>query len=327
MRKQGRPSGPQRERGAETESEAQPQQAAREPARHRGAARAGGERERHQHGQRIQVARVARRAQYREHDRARHKRQHDARVALAQAAPSAPRRERQRRQREPRQDLQVHPVIVLGPEIGASGIAPEVVDEQPLVEEFRRALIERPWPEHRPWREGERRDPERARVTARAPCRRSGERERRETEHAGPDQAFRHEGDAGTRAERDTAQGRPLRVQGKAVNGERDAGHQRVVGDQKMRGVEIADAAHEDEQRGERLAAAVEGACAQPDESKRQRRVEARGKARGIVQRKKSGEEPGEKSRRDEKERRLLHERLAGKRRHDPVARVQDVEH
>src|SRR5207245_5567001 len=94
----------------------------------------------------------------------------------------------------------------------------------------------------------------------------------------------------------------------------------------KMRGVEIADTAHEDEQRGERLLAAVEGACAQPDESKRQRRVEARGKARGIVQREKTAEEPGEESRRDEKERRLLHERLAGERRHDPVARVQDGE-
>ena len=114
-------------------------------------------------------------------------------------------------------------------------------------------------------------------------------------------------------------------MHGEPVERNGDAGDERVVRHQEMGGVEVTHAAHQHEHGGERRLAPIERARREPDEKQGEARIEGAREPRGVVHREHRTECLGEERRGDEKQRWLLHERLAGERWNDPVAGLQDV--
>ena len=157
-------------------------------------------------------------------------------------------------------------MVVLRAEVRRAGVAAEIVDHQPLAEELGRALVKRHRPDERPRCERSGRNGERAQVGARAPGRQREQRSRGEAEHAGAEQAFGEERDAGAGAEREAAEHRSLGVHREPVERDGNARNERVVRHQEMGGVEVTHAAHQHEHGGERRLAPIQSARCQPDE-------------------------------------------------------------
>src|SRR5258708_36062814 len=178
-------------------------------------------------------------------------------------------------------------------------------------------LIKQPWPDKRPWRERS----ERARpfAPAIAPLAERDERHRGHREQAGANEALRQESNAGAGAED------PARSARKPIDADRNAGEKRVVGDELVRVLQVAERGAEEKRGGPSGAAAIEAASGQPGEGQRQRDIKSGGEACRIVQRHEPAEWVGKKRGGPEEKRWLLDEWLARERRHEPVARLADV--
>ena len=110
-----------------------------------------------------------------------------------------------------------------------AGEAADVVHPEPFVEQRRRLAIKQQRPDERPRQEGDDGDEQAAQIGAGAPLAEERQQDRDEREHARAEQSLGQERDAGAGAEREARGAR------EAVQAERDAGHQRVVGNELMR--------------------------------------------------------------------------------------------
>src|SRR3954471_12273644 len=121
--------------------------------------------------------------------------------------------------------------------------AAEVIDPEPFVDERRRMSIEEPWPDQRPRRKSE--QGPRPGSPARAPFPECDERDGGKREQPGAEEPLGKEGDAGAGAEEDARAAR------QSVDAERDAGDERVVRDELVRVLQVAECRREEKRRSD----------------------------------------------------------------------------
>ena len=129
--------------------------------------------------------------------------------------------------------------------------------------------VQEPRPDERPGQESEQRP--RPNPPASPPRRQSGQEKRGEGEDARAEQSFRQKRDARAGPQDDATKiAQPVKTDG-------DAGHERVVGDELMRMLEITQARREKERSGD---ATIGGEVGEPE---RQPDVERARQPRGVV--------------------------------------------